>query len=55
MTVKGGSTVVIIEVLFADCHDQLMPLALVVYKFDGVPNHPVLVRPHGNAKLNKAY
>jgi len=26
-----------------------------VYKFDGVPDHPVLVRPHGNAKSNKAY
>jgi len=23
-------------------------LALVVYKFDGVPEHTVLVRPHGN-------
>jgi len=32
-----------------------MPLALVVYKVDGVPDHSVLVRPHGNAKSNKAY
>ena len=32
-----------------------MSLALIVYKFDGVPEHPVLVRPHGNAKSNKHY
>ena len=32
-----------------------MPLALIIYKFDGVLDHPVLVRPHGNAKSNKAY
>jgi len=40
---------------FTDCYDQLVPLALIIYKFDGVPDHPVLVRPHGNAKSNKAY
>ena len=34
----------------ADSHDQLMSLGLVIYKFDGVPEHPVLVCPHGNAK-----
>ena len=28
-------------------------LALVIYKFDGVPDHAVLVRPHGNAKKGK--
>ena len=27
-----------------------MSHALVTYKFDGVPQHKVLVRPHGNAK-----
>lgn len=41
--------------LFTDPHDQLMSLALIVYKFDGVPEHSVLVRPHGNAKSNKPY
>ena len=28
---------------------------LVTYKFDGVPEHTVLVRPHGNCKENKPY
>ena len=41
--------------LCIDPHDQLITLALIVYKFDGVPEHPVLVRPHGNAKCNKPY
>ena len=41
--------------LRADSKNQLLPLALVVYKFDGVAAHEVLVRPHGNAKSNKAY
>jgi len=39
----------------ADSHDQLMSLGLVIYKFDGVPEHPILVRPHGNAKSNNPY
>ena len=38
-----------------DSKDQQTPLALVVYKFDGVPAHEVLIRPHGNAKKNKLY
>jgi len=40
---------------FTDSHDQLVPLMLIVYKFDGVQEHPVLVHPHGNAKTNKPY
>ena len=28
---------------------------LVAYKFDGVPEHTVLVRPHGNSKEDKPY
>ena len=28
---------------------------LVAYKFDGVPEHTILVRPHGNCKENKPY
>ena len=35
--------------------NKSMSLALVVYKFDGVPEHDVLIRPHGNAKSNKPY
>ena len=31
------------------------PLVLVTYKFDGVPEHKVLVKPHGNAKSNRPY
>lgn len=27
----------------------------MVYKFDRVPDHAVMVRPHGNAKRNKPY
>lgn len=33
----------------------MKPFVLVVYKFDGVPEHTVLVRPHGDAKVNKLY
>ena len=29
--------------LLADPHDQLMSLTLIIYKFDGVPQHPVLM------------
>ena len=28
---------------------------VLVYKFDSVPEHTVLVHPHGNAKENKPY
>lgn len=28
---------------------------MVAYKFDGVPEHTVLVRPHGNGKEDKPY
>ena len=40
---------------YTDSKNQLTPLALVVYKFDGVAAHPVSIRPHGNAKNNKSY
>ena len=30
-------------------------LALVAYKFSGVPEHTVLVRPHGNSKEDKLF
>ena len=33
-----------------DPSNEINALILVVYKFDGVKDHPVLVRPHGNAK-----
>ena len=34
-----------------DSSGQSTPLALIVSKFDCVPEHEVLTRPHGNAKL----
>lgn len=27
----------------------------MAYKFDGVPEHTILVRPHGNSKEDKPY
>ena len=33
-----------------DPSNEMKALVLIVYKFDGVKDHPVLVRPHGNAK-----
>ncbi len=41
--------------LFTDLSGKSFPLALVVYKFDGVPDHDVLIRPHGNSKGNRPY
>ena len=35
-----------------DPSGKLVPLVLVVYKFDGVAEHAVLTRPHSNAKTN---
>ena len=37
-----------------DSSNEICSLALVVYKFDGVEDHPVLIRPHGNSKKRKA-
>lgn len=31
------------------------PVVLTAYKFDGVPKHTVVTRPHGNSKSNKPY
>jgi len=41
--------------LFADSSNQLIPFALVVYKFDQVEDHPVVIKPHGNSKHNRPY
>lgn len=41
--------------LLLDPSGKLFPLVLIVYKFDGVTEHTVLTRPHGNAKTNKPY
>ena len=41
--------------LLLDPSGKLVPLVLIVYKFDGVTEHTVLTRPHGNAKTNKPY
>ena len=44
-----------VHFIHTDNTGEVLPLALVVYKFDGVPAHAVVVRPHGNAKSNKPY
>ena len=31
------------------------PLELVIYRFDGVQEHKVYIRPHGNAKSDQPY
>ena len=36
-------------------HGKVHDLVLVAYKFDGVPKHTILVRPHGNCKVNKPF
>ena len=41
--------------LLLDQSDKMISLALVIFKFDGVEGHSVLVRPHGNAKSNHPY
>ena len=38
-----------------DSSGKQLPVALLVYKFDGVPEHEVIIHPHGNAKENKPY
>ena len=44
-----------VHFIHTDNTGEVLPLALVVYKFDGVPAHVVLVRPHCNTKANKPY
>ena len=46
---------IIVIVFFPDSAGNLIPYQLVAYKFDGVPEHTVLVRPHGNSKKDKPY
>ena len=41
--------------LLLDQSDKMISLALVIFKFDRVEGHSVLVRPHGNAKSNHPY
>ena len=38
-----------VHFIHTDNTGEVLPLALVVYKFDGVPAQVVLVCPHGNA------
>ena len=45
----------IISILFLDPSGDMCDLALVAYKFSGVPEHTVLVRPHGNSKEDKLF
>ena len=44
-----------VHFIHTDNTGEVLPLALVVYKFEGVPAHDVLVHPHGNTKSNKPY
>lgn len=39
----------------SDSSGNMVPYQLVTYKFDGVPEHTVLVRPHGNSKRDRPY
>ena len=41
--------------LFLDKSGKRLPIALVVYKFDGVCEHEVKTRPHGNSKSDKPF
>ena len=46
------------DIIVCTCTDlsgDMKPFVLVMYKFDGIPEHTILVRPHGNAKENKPY
>lgn len=40
---------------FIDHTGKQHPLVLITYKFDGVPEHKVFVKPHGNSKSNRPY
>ena len=42
-------------IFFVDYKGNKHPLQLVVYKFEGVPEHRVMIRPHGNAKTCNPY
>ena len=43
------------NILFVDYTGQQHPLVLIVYKFDGVPEHKVLIRPHGHSTHSRPY
>lgn len=40
---------------YADSSNKLTPFALVLYRFDQAEDHPVLFKPHGNAKHSRPY
>ena len=40
---------------YIDTSGKTCDLVLVAYKFDGVPEHTILVRPHDNSKEDKPY
>ena len=46
---------IINSVCFIDYKGNQHKLALVVYKFDGVEEHDVQIRSHGNSKTNSPY
>lgn len=51
----GVVPIIMVASVNSDPSGELWPYVLVVYKFDGVPEHTVLVPPHRNAKENKPY
>jgi hypothetical protein len=38
-----------------DYEDKAMSIVLVAYKFDNAPEHPVVIRPHGNSTGSRGY
>jgi hypothetical protein len=55
MLINNYIEVHFLSIHYIDCNGEKHPLELVVYKFQGVPGHKVVVRPHGNAKSNSPY
>ena len=41
--------------LYADPSGTQHPIVMVAYKFDGVAEHKVLIRPHGQSMKQKAF
>lgn len=53
--IENDGTYVYYVLLLLDQSDKMISLALVIFKFDEVEDHSVLVHPHGNAKSNYPY
>ncbi len=53
MRVRAFNTLIFF--VFVEPGGKMHPVVLTAYKFDGVPEHTVVTRPHGNSKTNKPY